>query len=397
MVDESEGVVDLDRRPASGGLPDRHPRPRAAASSWSSRSIADARIVGWPRRCLATAQGRCTPGARASPAPSRVGRSSAKDKSRIRHLPSACEARPGWRRLASGPRRQRQPDRPSLRLLAADRLSLAGPLRPHPPRDARGSRVGPASPASADLDDRAAPRGQGHPDDAIRAGARTSSSSCSVGRASRCRARWSAGSWPGCGARASCTSRGGAGWASASAAGRDPMRSGRPGDWVVSRPGDLVELDTLDIRPLPGTVWKQFTARDVVSRWDVVELGRRATAAGGGRGPRSAGRADAVRRPGDQHRQRLRVHGRVRSRLCRAGHPAVRPAPALAQAPWRGRAGQPDPHRGVLRGDQRRTRARDLPGRAPAPGRRCTTRSVPTSRSATSPRPNTWPPSAVEV
>jgi transposase InsO family protein len=52
----------------------------------------------------------------------------------------------------------------------------------------------------------------------------------------------------------------------------------KPAGLAVSRPGDLVELDTLDIRPLPDRVWKQFTARDLVSRWDVVELGRRATA-----------------------------------------------------------------------------------------------------------------------
>ncbi len=37
-------------------------------------------------------------------------------------------------------------------------------------------------------------------------------------------------------------------------------------------------MDTLDIRPLPGMVLKHFTARDVVSRWDVVEAHTRATA-----------------------------------------------------------------------------------------------------------------------
>ena len=37
-------------------------------------------------------------------------------------------------------------------------------------------------------------------------------------------------------------------------------------------------MDTLDIRPLSTIISKQFTARDVVSRWDTVELGRRATA-----------------------------------------------------------------------------------------------------------------------
>lgn len=57
-----------------------------------------------------------------------------------------------------------------------------------------------------------------------------------------------------------------------------PYAVRKPADWAVERPGDLVELDTLDIRPWPGQIWKQFTARDVVSRWDTVELGRRATA-----------------------------------------------------------------------------------------------------------------------
>lgn len=59
---------------------------------------------------------------------------------------------------------------------------------------------------------------------------------------------------------------------------RRPYAIRKPADWPVERPGDLVELDTLDVRPLSTVVLKQFTARDVVSRWDVVELGRRATA-----------------------------------------------------------------------------------------------------------------------
>jgi transposase InsO family protein len=53
----------------------------------------------------------------------------------------------------------------------------------------------------------------------------------------------------------------------------------KPAGWPISRPGDLVQLDTLDVRPWPGLVLKQFTARDVVSRWDVVELRRSASAA----------------------------------------------------------------------------------------------------------------------
>ena len=57
---------------------------------------------------------------------------------------------------------------------------------------------------------------------------------------------------------------------------RRPHAVRKPKDFVAAAPGDLVQLDTLDVRPLPGEVFKQFTARDVVSRWDVLEL--RATA-----------------------------------------------------------------------------------------------------------------------
>jgi len=42
-------------------------------------------------------------------------------------------------------------------------------------------------------------------------------------------------------------------------------------------PGDLVEIDTKEIRMRRGILLKHFSARDVVSRWDVVEVHRRAT------------------------------------------------------------------------------------------------------------------------
>lgn len=48
--------------------------------------------------------------------------------------------------------------------------------------------------------------------------------------------------------------------------------------YQVRAPGDLVQVDTLDLRPLPGVVLKQFTAVDVVSRFSVVEVRSRATA-----------------------------------------------------------------------------------------------------------------------
>lgn len=46
----------------------------------------------------------------------------------------------------------------------------------------------------------------------------------------------------------------------------------------MREPGDLVQVDTLDIEVLPGVRRKQFTARDMVSRYDVVEAYGRATA-----------------------------------------------------------------------------------------------------------------------
>jgi len=40
----------------------------------------------------------------------------------------------------------------------------------------------------------------------------------------------------------------------------------------------MVQLDTLDVRPRPGVLIKHYTARDVVSRWDVIGAHSRATA-----------------------------------------------------------------------------------------------------------------------
>ena len=57
-----------------------------------------------------------------------------------------------------------------------------------------------------------------------------------------------------------------------------PYAVRKPREYAASAPGDLVEVDTLDVRPIPGVVFKQFTARDVVSRWDVIQAHTRATA-----------------------------------------------------------------------------------------------------------------------
>jgi len=51
----------------------------------------------------------------------------------------------------------------------------------------------------------------------------------------------------------------------------------KPKGYEATAPGDIVEVDTLDIRPAPGVILKQFTARDVISKWDVIEARARAT------------------------------------------------------------------------------------------------------------------------
>lgn len=63
------------------------------------------------------------------------------------------------------------------------------------------------------------------------------------------------------------------------AAGRArPYAVRKPKGYRVAEPGDLVQIDTLDVRLCAGAEYKQFTARDMVSRWDVVAVGSSATA-----------------------------------------------------------------------------------------------------------------------
>lgn len=57
-----------------------------------------------------------------------------------------------------------------------------------------------------------------------------------------------------------------------------PYAIRKPKDYVAAAPGDLVQLDTLDIRPVPWVTLKHFSAHDVISRYAVLELHERATA-----------------------------------------------------------------------------------------------------------------------
>ena len=51
-----------------------------------------------------------------------------------------------------------------------------------------------------------------------------------------------------------------------------------PKGYAVRAPGDLVQMDTTEIKPEPGFVLKQFTTVDVVSRWSVPTIASNATA-----------------------------------------------------------------------------------------------------------------------
>jgi len=47
---------------------------------------------------------------------------------------------------------------------------------------------------------------------------------------------------------------------------------------VQAAAGDLVQVDTLDVSLMPGVHFEHFTVRDMVSRWDVLQVSGRATA-----------------------------------------------------------------------------------------------------------------------
>lgn len=51
-----------------------------------------------------------------------------------------------------------------------------------------------------------------------------------------------------------------------------------PKGYLVRLPGDLIQMDTTEVKPEPGVVLKHFTAVDVVSRWTVPTVASSATA-----------------------------------------------------------------------------------------------------------------------
>ena len=243
---------------------------------------------------------------------------------RMRPRPRPLADRPGPprdARLAPGARGERGPHGPPLRLLASDGVPLAGPLRPVTPRDPRGPQLPADPPPPADLDARPARPPSARSASATRAGARTSWSSCCAARASVCRPRWSAGSCAASGAagelrepvRRRISGVSGAGGVPTPCASPRTTRSPGPATWSRST------RSTCD--RCRASCFKQFTARDVVSRWDVLELLHRRRHA---RGARSSTRSP-TRMPFPVRaicgRRRLRVHGRVRGGLPARGLP----------------------------------------------------------------------------
>jgi transposase InsO family protein len=62
-----------------------------------------------------------------------------------------------------------------------------------------------------------------------------------------------------------------------------PYAVRKPKEYTAQVPGDIIQVDTMDVRPMPGVAFKHFAARDIVSRWDVFEASSQATAASAAR------------------------------------------------------------------------------------------------------------------
>ena len=147
-----------------------------------------------------------------------------------------------------------------------------------------------------------------------------------------------------------------------------PYAMRKPKDYRPIQPGDLVQLDTLDLRPLPGVILKQFTARDVVSRWDVLTVGTQATAAAATRFLDDLRARSPFPHPSPPGRWWQRVHGRLRTGLPAALHPPFCAPTTQPQAQWLRGTGQPHPHRGILGMLRRRPGRGQRPGRPPGLG-----------------------------
>lgn len=62
-----------------------------------------------------------------------------------------------------------------------------------------------------------------------------------------------------------------------------PYAVRKPATYLPQAPGDLVQVDSSDVRPGDGTHYKHFSGRDVVCKWDVLDVFDRATASAAAR------------------------------------------------------------------------------------------------------------------
>lgn len=56
-----------------------------------------------------------------------------------------------------------------------------------------------------------------------------------------------------------------------------PWALRNPKDYPVEKPGNLVQLDIIDLRPTAGIILKQFRARNMITRCSVIEVRSRST------------------------------------------------------------------------------------------------------------------------
>lgn len=62
-----------------------------------------------------------------------------------------------------------------------------------------------------------------------------------------------------------------------------PYAIRKPKSYLPVAPGDLVQVDSSDVRPMSGVRYKHFSARDVICKWDVLDVFDRATASAAAR------------------------------------------------------------------------------------------------------------------
>lgn len=62
-----------------------------------------------------------------------------------------------------------------------------------------------------------------------------------------------------------------------------PYAVRKPKSYLPANPGDLIQVDSSDVRPMSGIHYKHFSARDVICKWDVLGVFDRATASAAAR------------------------------------------------------------------------------------------------------------------